>query len=390
MVTVAANSTMATVENLEENTDYFVYLRAFCLYQARNVFAEQVYSFNTFVPLFEIYSVTPSGNDASLTWTVPPCSEPTYDVIAQVGCKAGGSDAAEVVDRSIRNYTTISSLLPYTLYDFTVIAHCNATYQTCSHSVCARTDSAPPSITNSSAGITTVSISFERSTCNSFVYEFNVTTGCETMPDSNVEEYRVFNMTLDDGTAQQPASDPERQDIFGLSPDTLYGVKIRSYCAGEPYATQYSDVTCAMTMEPDIECNSSVPFFALSQNSDSQVVSDRLIAAIFDPVSNGNTYFGVDPEEQLFLLKVNVLGSRGLLPFGSDYGGMEYEYSYRDSSYYGLQYTLPRPLPFFDEDHSILYINARGFISIGEPYLNPWSLTPFPLTGDVPMVATFW
>ena len=214
MVTVAANSTMATVENLEENTDYFVYLRAFCLYQARNVFAEQVYSFNTFVPLFEIYSVTPSGNDASLTWTVPPCSEPTYDVIAQVGCKAGGSDAAEVVDRSIRNYTTISSLLPYTLYDFTVIAHCNATYQTCSHSVCARTDSAPPSITNSSAGITTVSISFERSTCNSFVYEFNVTTGCETMPDSNVEEYRVFNMTLDDGTAQQPASDPERQDIL--------------------------------------------------------------------------------------------------------------------------------------------------------------------------------
>ena len=167
-------------------------------------------------------------------------------------------------------------------------------------------------------------------------------------------------------------------------------MKIRSYCAGEPYATQYSDVTCAMTMEPDIECNSSVPFFALSQNSDSQVVSDRLIAAIFDPVSNGNTYFGVDPEEQLFLLKVNVLGSRGLQPFGSDYGGMEYEYSYRDSSYYGLQYTLPRPLPFFDEDHSILYINARGFISIGEPYLNPWSLTPFPLTGDVPMVATFW
>ena len=381
VMTIAANSTMVTVGNLEENTEYLVYLRAFCIFPpGRVVVAEQIYRATT---VFQIDSVTPSVNDAYLTWAVPLCDEPTYDVVAQVGC-FDGVNAAEVVHRSSRNYTTISSLLPYTFYDFTVIAHCNATYQTPYQHVCARTDSAPPSITNTSASISILSISWERSTCNSFEYEINITTGCEMMPDSNVEEYRVFNVTSDGGTA------PNSTSVFGLQPGTVYGVKIRSYCAGEPYATQYSDVTCAMTMEPDIECNSSVPFFALPQNSDRRVVSNQLVAAIFDPISNGNTYFGVDPEEQLFLLKVNALGSRGLLPFGRDYGGMEYEYSYRDSSYYGLQYTLPRPLPFFGKDHSILYINARGFISIGEPYLNPWSITPFPLTGDVPMVAAFW
>ena len=384
VMTAAANSTMVMVGNLEENTEYFVYLRAFCILPSgRNVFAEQIYRATTIVPLFEIDSVTPGVNDAYLTWAVPPCNEPTYDVVAQVGC-IGGSDATEMVRRSSRNYTTISSFLPYTFYDFTVISHCNATYQTRSQHVCARTDSAPPKITGISAGITTVSISWERSTCNSFIYEINITTGCETMLDSNVEVYRVFNVTSDGGTA------PNSTSVFDLLPGTVYGVKIRSYCVGESHITRYSDVTCAMTMEPDIECNSSVPFFALFRNSEGQVVSNQLVTAIFDPVSNGNTYFGVDPEEQLFLLKVNVLGLRGLLPFGRDFGGMEYEYSYRSSSYYGLQYTLPKPLPFFDEDRSILYINARGFISIGEPYLNPWSLTPFPLTGDVPMVAAFW
>ena len=262
---------------------------------------------------------------------------------------------------------------------------------------------APPAVTNVSATVSTVSITWNRSTCNSFLYEINITTGCETIPDSNVAVYRVFNITVESGASQQTTRNPGRQNasssnaissqhstsIHGLLPGTAYGIKIRSFCA-ESEPTGYSDVTCAMTAEPDTECNSSVAFYALSQNSDSQVVSNQLVAAIYDPISNGNTYFGVDLEDQLFLLKVNVLGSRGLLPFGTDYGGVEYEYSYSDSSYYGLQYTLPKPLPFFGKDHSILYVNARGFISIGEPYLNPWSITPFPLTGEVPMVAAFW
>ena len=306
-----------------------------------------------------------------------------------------------MTQRSNKNYTTISSLLPYTYYDFSVIAHCNATYKPQSPPVCARTNSAPPAITNVSGTVSTLSFTWDTSTCSSFLYEINITRGCETTPDSNVKVYNVFNFTA---TAQQPMHGADGQNasstgtdssfnstsISGLLPGTAYGIKVRSFCAEGSEITEYSDVVCAMTAEPDIECNSSVAFFALSQNSASQLVSNQLVAAIYDPISNDNTYFGIDPEDQLFLLKVNVLGSRGLLPFRTDYGGLEYEYSYSSFSYYGLQYTLPKPLPFFGKDRSILYVNARGFISIGEPYLNPWSLIPFPLTGEVPMVAAFW
>ena len=306
-----------------------------------------------------------------------------------------------MTQRSNKNYTTVTSLLPYTYYDFSVIAHCNATYQPQSHPVCTRTKSAPPTITSVSTNVSTLSFTWNTSTCSSILYEINITIGCETTPVSNVEVYNVFNFTV---MAQQPMRGTDGQNtsssdtdsslystsISGLLPGTAYGIKIRSFCAAESEITGYSGVFCAMTAEPDIECNSSVAFFALSQNNASQPVSDQLVAAIYSPISNGNTYFGVDPEDQLFLLKVNVLGSRGLLPFGTDYGGLEYEYSYSSSSYYGLQYTLPKPLPFFGKDQSILYVNARGFISIGEPYLNPWSLIPFPLTGEVPMVAAFW
>lgn len=144
-----------------------------------------------------------------------------------------------------------------------------------------------------------------------------------------------------------------------------------------------------MTVAPDIECNSSVTFYALSENASSGVEQNHLIADISNPVSNG-TYFGIDLENHLFLLRLDIFGSSGLLPFGNVFGGLEYEYSYRHSSYYGLQYTLPKPLLFFGEDHSILYVNSRGFISIGGPYLNPWSVTPFPFTGGVLMVAAFW
>ena len=306
-----------------------------------------------------------------------------------------------MTQRSNKNYTTITSLLPYTYYDFSVIAHCNTTYKPQSHPVCARTKSAPPTITNVSATVSTLSFTWNMSTCSSFLFEINITTECESTADSNVKVYNVFNFTA---TAQQPMHDADGQNasstgtdssfnstsISGLLPRTAYGIKIRSFCAVGSEITGHSDVFCAMTAEPDIECNSSVAFFALSQNNGSQPVSNQLVATIYDPISNGNTYFGIDPEDQLFLLKVNVLGSRGLLPFGTDYGGLEYEFSYSSLSYYGLQYTLPKPLPFFGKDQSILYVNARGFISIGEPYLNPWSLIPFPLTGEVPMVAAFW
>ena len=307
-----------------------------------------------------------------------------------------------MTQRSNKNYTTVTSLLPYTYYDFSVIAHCNATYQPQSHPVCTRTKSAPPTITNVSATVSTLSFTWDMPTCSSFLYEINITTGCESTTDSNVKVYNVFNFTV---TAQQPMRGTDdgqnassssadsslySTSISSLQPGTAYGIKVRSFCASGSEITGYSGVFCAMTAEPDIECNSSVAFFALSQNSGSQPVRNQLVAAIYSPISNGNTYFGIDPEDQLFLLKVNVLGSRGLLPFGTDYGGVEYEYSYSSSSYYGLQYTLPKPLPFFGKDQSILYVNARGFISIGEPYLNPWSLIPFPLTGEVPMVAAFW
>ena len=130
-------------------------------------------------------------------------------------------------------------------------------------------------------------------------------------------------------------------------------------------------------------------FDPIYQKDDGMVLCNQLSATI-NAASDEINYFGFNPENNLFLLRLDILGSRGLLPFGREYGGMEYEYSYSYSSYYGLQYTLPKPLPFFGKDHSILYINARGFISIGKPYLNPWSRTPFPLTGDVPMVAAFW
>ena len=342
----------------------------------------------------------PGVYNTYITWTVPPCTEPTYEVLAQFGCSSEGG-TGDVTQRSNKNYTTITSLLPYTYYDFSVIAHCNTTYKPQSHPVCARTKSAPPTITNVSATVSTLSFTWNMSTCSSFLFEINITTGCESTTDSNVKVYNVFNFTA---TAQQPMHDADGQNasstgtdssfnstsISGLLPGTAYGIKIRSFCAVGSEITGHSDVFCAMTAEPDIECNSSVAFFALSQNNGSQPVSNQLVATIYDPISNGNTYFGIDPEDQLFLLKVNVLGSRGLLPFGTDYGGLEYEFSYSSSSYYGLQYTLPKPLPFFGKDQSILYVNARGFISIGEPYLNPWSLIPFPLTGEVPMVAAFW
>ena len=400
-VTVPANSTMVTVENLEENTEYIAFLTAYCGYGLGSiVLGEPLLVVSTFESLIKIGDVIPGVYDAYITWTVPPCTEPTYEVLAQVGCFSKGG-TGDVTQRSNKNYTTISSLLSYTYYDFSVIAHCNATYQLQSHSVCARTNSAPPTITNVSATVSTLSFTWNISTCPSFLYEINITRGCETTPDSNVEVYNVFNFTI---TAQQPMHGADGQNasstgtdsslystsIFSLQPGTAYGIKVRSFCTAGSEITGYSDVVCAMTAEPDIECNSSVAFFALSQNSGSQPVSNQLVAAIYDPISNGNTYFGVDPEDQLFLLKVNVLGSRGLLPFGTDYGGLEYEFSYSSSSYYGLQYTLPKPLPFFGKDQSILYVNARGFISIGEPYLNPWSLIPFPLTGEVPMVAAFW
>ena len=306
-----------------------------------------------------------------------------------------------MTQQSNMNYTTISSLLPYTYYDFSVIAHCNATYQLQSHPICARTKSAPPTITNVSTTVSTVSFTWNMSNCTSFLYEINITRGCETTPNSNVEVYNVFNFTV---TAQQPVRGTDEENassngtdssfystsISGLLPGTAYGIKVRSFCEAGSEITGYSDVVCAMTAEPDSECNSSVAFYALSQNNASQPVSNQLVAAIYDPITNGNIYFGVDLEDQLFLLKLNIFGSRGLLPFRTDYGGLEYEFSYSSSSYYGLQYTLPKPLPFFGKDQSILYVNARGFISIGEPYLNPWSQTPFPLTGDVPMVAAFW
>ena len=130
-------------------------------------------------------------------------------------------------------------------------------------------------------------------------------------------------------------------------------------------------------------------FNPIFQKADSVVLCNQLSTTI-NAASDGINYFGFNPENNLFLLRLDILGSNGLLPFGSDYGGMEYEYSYGYFSFYGLQHTLPKPMPFFGKDHTFLYINARGFISIGKPYLNPWLVTPFPLTGDVPMVAAFW
>ena len=398
-VTVPANSTMATIKDLEENTEYFGFLTAFCNYPSATVLADQLLRVSTFEPPIQIVSVIPDVYDVYITWTVPPCTDPTYEVLARVGCFSEGG-AEDLTRRTNKNYTTIDSLSPYTYYDLSVTAHCNATYQLQSQRTCARTRSAPPTITSWTATASTMAFMWNTSTCNSFLYEINITSGCETTQDSNVEVYSVFNMTAaEPEPPQQPRQNASSSNtnsslysysIFGLKPGTDYGIKIRAFCVRGSEITEYSDVVCAMTAEPDIECNSSVAFFTLSQNSDSQPVSNQLVAAIYDPISNGNTYFGVDLQDQLFLLKVNVLGSRGLLPFGTEYGGSEYEFSYSYSSYYGLQYTLPRPLPFFGKDHSILYVNARGFISIGEPYLNPWSITPFPLTGDVPMVAAFW
>ena len=104
-----------------------------------------------------------------------------------------------------------------------------------------------------------------------------------------------------------------------------------------------------------------------------------------------SSFFGISNDNLLFL-DIGVLNERRLLPFGIQYDDSVFKFSYSNyySYYYGVQYTLSRPLPFFGTDESELYVNFLGFVSIGQPYTNPWRRTIFPLTGNVPMVASFW
>ena len=104
-----------------------------------------------------------------------------------------------------------------------------------------------------------------------------------------------------------------------------------------------------------------------------------------------SSFFGFS-NDHLILLNIGLLSARRLLPFGSLNGDSVFKFSYSNyySYIYGVQYTLSRPFPFFGTDESELYVNFYGFVSIGQPYTNPWRRTIFPLTGNVPMVASFW
>ena len=131
-------------------------------------------------------------------------------------------------------------------------------------------------------------------------------------------------------------------------------------------------------------------FTTLSTGSNDTVI-DGLSTNIQDMFGDRGIFFGIS-NDNLLLLDIGVLNTRRLLPFGSQYGDSVFEFSYSNyySYYYGVQYTLSRPLPFFGTDESELYLNFYGFVSIGQPYTNPWRRTIFPLTGTVPIVASFW
>ena len=122
-----------------------------------------------------------------------------------------------------------------------------------------------------------------------------------------------------------------------------------------------------------------------------KTIIDGISTTIQDMFGDGSSFFTLF-DRNLLLFDVGILNARRLLPFGTQYGDSVFEFSYIDyyRYIYGVQYTLSRPLPFFGTDQSDLYVNFLGFVSIGQPYTNPWRRSIFPLTGTVPMVASFW
>ena len=125
--------------------------------------------------------------------------------------------------------------------------------------------------------------------------------------------------------------------------------------------------------------------------TDSNTTVGGLSFSINETFGDRSTFF-TDTNGYLILFDVGILNSRRVLPYGAQYGDSVYQYSYYDYNryLYGVQYSLSRPLPFFGQDLSDLYIHYVGYVSMGVPYTNPWRRSAFPLTGAVPMVASFW
>ena len=133
-----------------------------------------------------------------------------------------------------------------------------------------------------------------------------------------------------------------------------------------------------------------VPLVPISIAESNAIIDD--ISVSIDKAFGDRSTFFTDSNGYLTLFDVGILNARRVLPYGAQYGDSVYQYSYYDyyRYIYGVQYSLSRPLPFFDQDLSDLYIHFFGYVSMGVPYTNPWRRLAFPLTGAVPMVASFW
>ena len=179
--------------------------------------------------------------------------------------------------------------------------------------------------------------------------------------------------------------------VRDLSPSTQYVVSIRGYC--DDMTTDYSDSARVITLPQPSFDNSRVTVERLAEGTGEITLRNGMTVAVDDSLKDSNSYFG-EIYGHFFLLDVSFFNSRRLLPFGTEYGDTVYTFSYYryyySSRYYGIQHRLSDPLPFFGKDFSLLYLNYFGFVSVGKPYNNPWNRLPFPLTGNVPIVAVMW
>ena len=179
--------------------------------------------------------------------------------------------------------------------------------------------------------------------------------------------------------------------VRDLSSSTQYDVSMRGYCDDVP--TDFSDSESVTTLPQPSFDDSRVTVERLADGTGEITLSNGITVAVDDFLKDDNSYFG-EIYGHLFLLDVSFFNSRRLLPFGTEYGDSVYTFSYHryyySSRYYGIQHRLSDPLPFFGRDFSLLYLNYFGFVSVGQPYTNPWNRLPFPLTGNVPIVSAMW
>lgn len=243
----------------------------------------------------------------------------------------------------------------------------------------------PTRVTHFSATISNISFAWETPVCTVTMYELNVTVGCESVQRTVASVRTYSNESV------------ESIGLSGLQHGSMFGLKIRTFFT-DLGVTSFSDSTLCtgLSNETNNSCptlsrnestNSSVAFYELDRQMDSSPIA--FYADIYNNFESGQYYFGVMPENNVFVFKMEVLRSKRLLPF--EQSSKELQGINCTKTYYGDRCTFDgRQLSFFGISTSTLYINQRGFVSIGEPYLNPWSYVPFPLTGNVPMLAAFW